>query len=150
MYVTVFYLDKKFSKEKKEDIEKMLKSQSECTAAIYDCSYYIYIDNKFRHAPFPEFSRVFTTPYSLPDKYADLEEAFSDGFMGHCSIEPPIMSDFAFSSIKKEIYEFTLRDSGANIEIINFEETEIFHPISTENSIDVVEETSTSPIRFEK
>ena len=121
IYITVFYLDKKFSKEEKREIEERLKKRTECTAAIYDCSYYIYITNTLRE-------RLPRRRISLRGRESVLRDIFTEHYFKSTDsgflIAEPIMSDSVFSSIKKEIYEFTLRDSGAKIEIINFREFE--------------------------
>ena len=123
IYVTVFYLDKKFSKEEREIIEKRMKSQSECTAAIYDCSYYIYIEKTFCDSTSfeSELRRIFTYFYITPGESADFEEKLSEGYR-HSSIEAPIMSDLEFKSIESEIYKFTLFDDGTTLKIIYFRE----------------------------
>jgi len=45
VYVTIFYLDKQFSKNENERIEKMMREQK-VSAAIYDCTYYVFLHDK--------------------------------------------------------------------------------------------------------
>ena len=43
--MTIFYIDRSFSAEEKQRIEKNL-AKKDCLAAIYDCSYYLFIHKK--------------------------------------------------------------------------------------------------------
>ena len=114
-------------------MKKQNTTQSNYTAAIYDCSYFIHIENTFfRHRKllWLELRRIFTQGTTTVITLQNLSErrgytVTSYGYSETPSYgysETPLMSDLEFKSIRKEIYEFALLDSGTNIEIINFRE----------------------------
>ena len=114
MYVTVFYLDKEFSRKENEIIEKKIREEK-CTAAIYDCSYYIYFEK-----PSESLRRLRSKALR---KIISLHECGSLSKVDPKEVQ--FMSDWEFIFMQKEIYEFTLRDTGDKIEILDFKEFEM-------------------------
>ena len=111
-----------------------MTSQSKCVAAIYDCSYYIYMRSEFDDFIIPDRKEEIESRDNIKRQYLESElrriftsTYFTPGFSGNrdYSIVAPIMSDFEFKSIEREIYEFTLYLCEDTLNIINFrEETE--------------------------
>ena len=102
MYITVFYLEKKFTEKQNEIIEKMMKNEK-CSAVIHDCSYYIF------------FHKVEPSPQFLQRICDQLESTITKH-----SIYPQIMSKDEFLIMKKEIYQLQIVDFDQIINCIEF------------------------------
>ena len=100
LFLTMFYIDRKFSLDERKIIEENLAKKG-CTTAIYSCSYYLFIHkdpptDSFRTEILKELRTILTG-----DSYFNVLKRL-------VNIDTKIMSSAEFSELLIEIYDFQI------------------------------------------
>lgn len=103
--MTIFYIDRKFSVDERKIIEENLAKKN-CTAAIYDCCYYLFIHkdppkDSFRIEILKELRTILTcnSYYNVLIRLVNIVTS---------NIDTKIMSSAEFSELLIEIYDFQI------------------------------------------
>ena len=112
--MTIFYIDRKFSADERKIIEKNLANKN-CTAAIYDCSYYLFI-----HKEPPSDS--FRTEILKDLKTILIGDSHFNVLKRLVYKDTEIISPAEFSDMPIEIYDFLIDfNRKENFKISNLE-----------------------------
>ena len=116
MTVTLFYIDKSSTREDRKIIESFLEKKK-CAAAIYDCSYYLFLNNEQNQQEIMVYREIwndlrnlYTNNEILREKVASIIRNPID-WVGRRN---QIMSNEEFASITKEMYEIKIEVNQLN------------------------------------